>query len=268
VENDIATVGILPSTLEKNLTTEALNKLQRYSCDPSKAAEMLQSMGWKKNSGGVWQDKEGKTYNFIIAANSGWGTQGINAASEIAQQLSKFGFPTEAKSVDSSVEVDRTKKGEYDMAIDFVDMTWNVSNPYSCLNTYFNDVSAEALLPRDSNDKLSLKLTDYNGQEFDVRSTVLSLRYENDPAKYKETVSRLVWAANDYAMAINLYQTVMCIWQNFTTQKGLPMEGEIASFNGMMPLPRNAEEQEQVAVLNRGYAFYAEEFVRGQVRPK
>lgn len=265
VENDVATTGLIPSTMEKYIEADVLAKFDRYSGDTQKAAKMLEEAGWTLNSDGKWEDKNGRTYKFIIAANAGWGAQGITAATEIAQQLTTFGFPTEAKAVEATVVVSNMKDGAYDMMIDYVDLTWNISDPYRALSNYYGDVTEKAGIRIEEE---PLILQDYEGKDIDMKEAVSSLLYINDEAQYRDLVGRIAWATNDNAIAINLYQNVMVVWENSGTQKGLPMESEFSQFDRMMPLPRTAEEYEAIAILNRAYAPYAEVFIRNQVKPR
>lgn len=265
VENDIATTGMIPSTMEKYIDPDVLAKFDRYTGSFDKASQMMTDAGWTRNSSGVWQDADGKTYKFIIAANAGWGAQGITAATEIARQLTQFGFPTEAKAVEATVVVSNMKEGLYDMMIDYVDMTYNVSDPYKAFGNYYGDTTEKAGI---FVSKEPLILKDYDGKEINMKEAVDSLMFINDDAQYRDLVGRLAWATNDNAIAVNLYQNVMCVWENAATSKGLPMEDIFNEYNRMMPLPRTPEEYEAIAVLNRAYAPFAETFIRGDVRPR
>lgn len=265
-ESDVATVGIIPSTIEKYVDNDVISKITRYGKDSDKAAAMLESIGWTKNSKGKYEDENGKTYKFIIAANSGWGAQGIGAATEVAQQLTAFGLETEAKAVEATVVVQNMKDGRYDMMIDFIDMTWNISDPYRCFSSYYGEISEKCGISSDDLEKLVL--TDHEGKDIKVKEAVNALLYLEDGEEKTDLVSRLAWATNENALGMNLYQNVMCIWENYKNQKGLPMEREIEYFNKMMPLPRNEEEYEAVAILNREYAPFAEKYLRGVLKPR
>jgi len=261
-ESDIATTGILPSTIDEFVEKDVAGQIQRYSTDHAKAEELLKSIGWTKN-GNKWVDKDGKSFKFVIAANGGWGTQGINVATEFARQLTDFGFETTAKAQEATVVVANMKAGEYDMLVDFVDMTWDKTEPFKCFGAYYGDITEKCGI-----DLSTYMLTDQNGESFNPKELTDSLKYITDPAEYKKQVSRLTWATNDAAIAINLYQNVMCIWENYHTQKGLPMEKEIDYFHGSMPLPRTYEEYVEVAMLNRDYAFYAEKFINSPLKAR
>ncbi|HZK33963.1 MAG TPA: ABC transporter substrate-binding protein [Bacillota bacterium] len=264
VENDVATTGLIPSTLDRYVSDEVNAKIQRYTGDVDKAAQMLEEAGWSRNKDGKWADETGRTFRFTVAANGGWGAQGISAANEIAEQLTSFGIDTEARAVEATVVVSNMKAGAYDMLIDYIDMTWNITDPYKAFSAYYGDISEKAGI----DDLDSLVLQDYEGKDINVKEAVDSLLYINDEDEYEDLVGRLAWATNDNAIGINLYQNVMAIWENTSTQKGLPMEVEFDEYDRMMPLARNEQEYEDIAVLNRAYAPFAEVFVRNQVKPK
>lgn len=265
LENDVATTGMIPSTMDRYISEEVLAKFQRYTGSNEKADQMMMEAGWTKNAQGLWADKNGRTYSFVIAANAGWGAQGITAATEIARQMTEFGFPTEAKAVEATVVVSNMKEGMYDMMIEYLDMTYNVSDPYKAFSNYYGDFTEKAGIDLNSE---PLILKDYEGKEHNMKEEVDSLLYINDPEEFNDLVGRLAWATNNNALGINLYQNVMCVWENAATSKGLPMEELFNEYNRMMPLARNDEEYESIAVLNRAYAPFAEVFIRGQVRPK
>lgn len=265
VENDVATTGLIPSTMDKYIDADILAKFDRYTGNAEKAAKMMEEAGWKKNSSGQWEDADGNTYSFVLAANGGWGAQGVTAATEIARQLTAFGFETEAKAVEATVVVSNMKEGLYDMMIDYIDMTWNISDPYKAFSSYYGDITEKAGI-KVNQEPLILK--DYEGKEINMKEAVDSLLYINDEAQYRDLVGRLAWATNDNAIGVNLYQNVMAVWENSATSKGLPMEDEFEKYNRMMPLARSVEEYESIAVLNRAYAPFAEVFIRNQVKPR
>ena len=265
VDNDVATTGLIPSTMEKYIDADVLAKFDRYTGDSEKAAQMMEEAGWTRNSDGVWEDADGNTYSFVIATNAGWGAQGIAGATEVARQLTEFGFPTEARAVEATVVVGNMKEGLYDMLYDYLDLTWNISDPYKAFSAYYGDVTEKAGIDLDEE---PLILKDYDGNEINMEEATKSLLYINDEEEYRDLVGRMAWATNDNAIGINLYQNVMAIWENSATSKGLPMEDLFEEYDRMMPLPRNDEEYEDVAVLNRAYAPFAEVFIRNEVKPK
>lgn len=265
VENDVATTGMVPSSMEKYIDADVLAKFDHYTGSTEKAAQMMEDAGWTRNAEGKWQDAGGKTYKLVIAANAGWGAQGITAATEIARQLTEFGIETEAKAAEATVVVSNMKEGLYDMMIDYVDMTYSISDPYKALSNYYGDTTEKAGIKVN---ETPLILKDYDGREINMKEAVDSLLYINDEAEYRDLVGRIAWATNDNAIAINLYQNVMCVWENAATSKGLPMEELFSEYNRMMPLPRSEEEYEEIAVLNRAYAPFAEVYVRNKIKPR
>lgn len=238
VDNDVATTGLIPSTMEKYIDEDVLAKFDHYTGSTEKATQMMEEAGWTKNSSGQWEDADGNTYSFVIAANAGWGSQGIAGATEVARQLTEFGFETEARAVEATVVVSNMKEGLYDMLYDYLDLTWNISDPYKAFSAYYGDVTEKAGI-KVSEEPLILK--DYDGNEINMKEATDSLLYINDEEEYRDLVGRMAWATNDNAIAINLYQNVMAIWENSATSKGLPMEDLFEEYDRMMPLPRNEE---------------------------
>jgi peptide/nickel transport system substrate-binding protein len=263
VENDVATTGLVPSSMSKFIDADVLAKITHYDGNTEKAAQMLEAAGWTKNDKGKWQDKNGRTYKLVIAANAGWGAQGITGATEVAQQLTSFGFDTEAKAVEATVVVGNMKAGAYDMIYDYIDFTWNITDPYKAFTSYYGEVTDKAGI-----DLNTLVLKDYEGKDINVKETINSLLYTNDEATTRDLIGRLAWATNDNAIGINLYQNVMAIWANKGNIKNLPMESEFDQYDRMMPLPRTPQECEDIAVLDRAFAYYAEVFVRNQIKPR
>ncbi|SHF35273.1 extracellular solute-binding protein, family 5 Middle [Caldanaerobius fijiensis DSM 17918] len=92
-------MGMPESFVDQWVLPEVKDKMTKFSYDPAKAEELLKEIGWSKGSDGIWRDKNGKQYNFVIGANAGWAPN-ANAAEICAEQLTKFGMPTKLRAVD------------------------------------------------------------------------------------------------------------------------------------------------------------------------
>ena len=273
VETKYSSLGLLPTTLERYVSPEVIDKMTVYERDHDKAAELLTSIGWVK-TGDTWNDPSGQTPDLVIAANAGWGSQGINVATEIAHQLTSFGIPTEARAADATVVVENMRDGQYDMLVDFMDQTWSITDPMRTLEAAFTSTA-----PNCSLDGYTFNLLDWDGLAITYQSAdgfinttsaaelASSLKYINDMEARQQLVDRMVWSLNEFAMGINLYQNVMSIWENARTQENLPMIGRLSGTNRVMPLPETPEEYMSVAALNREYAHHALRFVEGVIRP-
>ena len=69
-------------------------KAGSYEYDPKKAAELLDSAGWKDTGSGVRQ-KDGATLSFVILTNNN--QQRIKVGESVAEDLRKVGFKTEVQ---------------------------------------------------------------------------------------------------------------------------------------------------------------------------
>lgn len=258
-EFPISMVGMPPSSLETYVSEEMRAKLTKYEYDPEKAARILEENGWKRNKDGIWEDKNGKTYSFTIAVNAGWQPAGVvdTAASIAAEQLTKFGFPTQVVAVDSSVFWNNAaKEGMYDMVIEWGDITWSFMYPWSPLNNTFKGGPSELMgLPRDpETNRVNLKVKGPDGTEVDPIELVDKLPVTADEEERQKIIDTLVWICNEYAFGANLYQNTTGVWLNRKTITGLPMEDEIDKYNQFMPVGRNFEEIVDIAELNIGFA--------------
>jgi len=272
VETMFADTGILPSSVERYVSPEVIAKMTVYNTDHARASAMLEELGWTRQ-GNNWVDPSGNVPSFVIAANAGWGSQGINIAVEVARQLTAFGMPTEAIAVDATVVLESMRDGQFDMLVDFMNQTWNITDPMINLTSSFNTVAENSSL-----DGNMFNLRDWNGNEIiyvgehftttSARNLVNRLRFIESEEDRQELVDRIVWSLNEFAMAASLFQSVMAIWENAETQEGLPMEHLITPTNRIMPLPQNAQEFRDIAVLNREFAHHGLRFIEGNIRPR
>lgn len=257
-EFPISIAGIPPSSIPTYVSEEAQSKLTKFEYNPDMAAKILEENGWKRNSEGIWEDKDGNTYSFTIAVNAGWQPAGVvdTAASIAAEQLKAFGFPTEVIAVDNSVFWNNAAvEGQYDMAIDWGDVTWGFMYPWSALSNTFKGGPSELMgLPRDpETNRVKITVKDMDGNEVNPVELVDRLPTIKDEAERNKIIDTLVWICNENAYGVNLYQNTTGVWENRKNVTGLPMEDEIDDFNQFMPVGRTPEEIQKIAELNWGF---------------
>jgi len=131
--------GIVPAQLNEWLDptlTSLASSLNTY--DPQKAQELLDSIGFKKNSAGQLTDHGKVLPTFKILVGAGW-TDFITQAQIISENLSKLGISTVIDQAPWSAYISSLMSGTYDMAI-----CWGVSGPtpyyvyYQRLNPAFS----------------------------------------------------------------------------------------------------------------------------------
>lgn len=261
----ISSIGIVPSTMEEAVSADVIAKLKDYTTNQVAAEKLLTDAGWSKNDKGKWQDKNKKAYewNIVVGPNSGIGM--LNGAMVISDQLNKFGFTTTVTNSEPASFYEKSSKQEHDMLIDFTDVSWSFVNPYSALNHYYTaDPAKWAGLWKDGGDK-KLTLKDWDGKEFEVYGLLKEMTSMNE-ADFQSAVDRIVWATNESAYCVNLYQQTTGVWENRSTTKNLPLDAENAT-NNFMRLPESFEEREAVALLNLGFAAGGTKFIGG-IQPK
>ena len=84
--------------------------------NPKKANEILDDVGFFKNSSGMRETQDGEILSFDIIIVSGW-SDWIRSAQIISKNLEKIGIHTKVKTYDFGAWISRMQKGEFDMAI-------------------------------------------------------------------------------------------------------------------------------------------------------
>jgi peptide/nickel transport system substrate-binding protein len=122
--------NILPRWVDKG----TLAKLNPYPYNPAKAAQILTSHGFKKGSGGIWVAPDGSRMDYTLevpAEYADWSP----AASNLAEQLTKFGIKTTVRAVTfTQVPID-VQRGRFELAI----QGWGAGSPYPQFH-FFNDI--------------------------------------------------------------------------------------------------------------------------------
>ena len=86
----------------------------KYS--PKKANEILDSLGYSKNSSGTRETQNGEVLSFDIIIVTGW-SDWIRSAQIISKNLEGIGINARVKTYDFGAWISRMQKGEFDMAI-------------------------------------------------------------------------------------------------------------------------------------------------------
>jgi len=263
-----SSLGIAQSELNKWVSVDTQKKMTDYSYNPKKAEQLLREIGWRKGADGIWVDPNGKKYEFYIGVAAGWEAV-INYSQAVAEQLTAFGLPTKVKIVEGSTYWQKVQEGAYDIGTDWVDITWYSSDPYFYLSQTFGWIATINGLPRDpKTGKLTLKLKGPDGKEIDVAKILDEYPYTYDLKKRMKMVNDLVYAINENAFNIALYQNTTGVWINTKTFGGkLPMADQFAKYNRNMPLPTNKEDKRRIAILNLGFGGYMS-LVNGEYQPK
>ena len=136
-KDENATVSLGESALRQNymsglsdnilpiwVAEEDIAKLNDYRYNPTKAAEILTSIGFKKGADGVWVDDKGKRmeYDLMVPQEfADWSAAAQNAAS----QMTNFGIKTIVRGVTHTQVPQEVWNSRFEMVI----QGWGAGNP-------------------------------------------------------------------------------------------------------------------------------------------
>ncbi len=106
----------LPPTMQAQWLDKSLQAKYPYRYDPAKAAQLLRSMGLKKNSQGQLLGPGGKQLTISIEVPTGW-TDYIQDCQIIASSLGKLGIKVQVETPSVSTWTNDTETGHFDMAL-------------------------------------------------------------------------------------------------------------------------------------------------------
>ncbi|NGP46810.1 hypothetical protein G4V62_18375 [Bacillaceae bacterium SIJ1] len=275
-EPTISLTGLVPSDMENWLKPEVIDSMRDYSYNPEKAEAMLIELGWSRDEEGIWRDPDGVRPDFIIGVNGAW-QNGLMPGQIVAEQLTAFGMPTRLMAVDGTVYFSNATKGDgmYHMSMDWVDIAWGFMFPWQSIREVYEGGIAKMMhMPRYAEDhedpgkrnKIDLRLTSYDGVEFDVNEVVQRIPYM-DEEEYTLWFSRMAWANNEEAFGINLFQNVTGTWLNQGKMSGLPLESKIEKYDRNMPVPETEADMKEVLKTNF-FNSGIQPYIEGQYRPK
>ncbi|SHF88727.1 peptide/nickel transport system substrate-binding protein [Caldanaerobius fijiensis DSM 17918] len=252
--------GMPVSFIKDWVPQDIQDKMTRYSYDPQKAEQLLKEIGWSKGSDGIWRDKNGKMYNFVIGSNAGW-VQCTQPSEIVAEQLTKFGLPTKLMAKDGSIYYREAQipYNKFDMSAEWIDVTWGFLIPWWPLsNFYWGFPSNAGNFPRvkegPRKGQLNMVLPGPDGKMVDINKVLNEMLYMSDE-DMKKAAGDLVWIANENAFGLDYFQNVTGVWGNIKTIRGWPYNEQLyQKYNRNMPVPTDPEDIERVAETNLGFA--------------
>lgn len=264
-EFNFSTTGEPPGFVNEFVTKSVVDKMARYTTDPSKAEALLTEAGYKKVSG-KWLNKDNKPIKIILGVNGAWQPAAVvgNVNAIVAEQLKAFGFESEVRVTDGAVYWDRVKAGAFDMTFDWIDVSWSFLYPYFALKDYFDGtVTADQMkfpLNKDTGKPTISGIKDFDGNDVDPVALVNQIPQMTTDAARQKAIDQLVWIANEYCFGINLYQNTTGVWENRKDVKNLPYADQIDANKQFMKVPTSLKEAGPVAELNWGFGGYVKLF--------
>jgi peptide/nickel transport system substrate-binding protein len=238
-EFEYSSTGVPPGSLSVSMSAAGLAKMRHYTVDHAKAVSLLAEIGIVKGSNGKYQYRDGRPIKIVLGVNAGWQPAGVvtNVTSIVCDQLKDFGFDAEVLAVESSVYANMMNSNtEFDMSFEWIDVAWSYSTPYFPLYELYQTTSQRQGVSFDDVTKMiNYTLKDWDGREFSPMDYLTRIPITNNEKEVQDMVDRLIWAANEYAIGINLYQNATGVWENRAHTANLPMESQISAGTNGFP---------------------------------
>jgi peptide/nickel transport system substrate-binding protein len=186
------------------LTKDQIGQLNKYPFDQAKAASVLDGLGWKKGSDGVYSTADGTRAEFdLLSVTEYEDTMAIAVVS--AQHLTKLGIKTTVRSVTFTQQPIDLDKGNFQLGM----IGWGAGQPhphFSYVTDLFlhNYVQAANNGGKGMNFPLQQK-TDAVG-DIDLQKAVEDSALGLDVEKQKELVLKIARAFNELLPIVPIYE--------------------------------------------------------------
>jgi len=186
--------------------------LNPYKYNPKKAAEILESLGFKKING-VWYTPDGKPFTLKLVAPGGW-TDWVAMAREVAEELKSFGIKVELLTPPASAYWSKQwyLGGHYDLALDFYG-AWMVY-PWKAMHRTWIEVNGISRKIVQGPKFPTVVYLPYFHKTVNVTKLVEELAVTMDPAKQHEIAEELAYAVNYYLPELALADKHLIIYVN------------------------------------------------------
>jgi peptide/nickel transport system substrate-binding protein len=185
------------------LTADQIGTLNKYTYNPEKAASILDGLGWKKGSDGVYSTPDGTRAEFDLTSITEYeDTMAIAVVS--AQQLTKLGIKTTVRSTTFTQQPIDIDKGNFQMAM----TGWGAGDPHPHFH-FVNDLFNHNTLAANQGGKgINFPLqqkTDSVGA-IDLQKAVDDSALGLDLGKQKELVYNISRAFNELLPILPIYE--------------------------------------------------------------
>jgi peptide/nickel transport system substrate-binding protein len=188
------------------LSADVQAKLNHYDYDVAKAAQILEGIGFKKGSDGIWVDDKGKPLAFELifpAEFLDWAAAAENAT----KQLNDFGFKITAKGVQFQQQPQDVYDGNFQLAI----RNWGTSSPFanaSYLEPY-NRYNGQGQLAGEGAKGGGMRFKPditYSGGSLNVLQTALKAGEGLDKKAQAQLIDQLALSFNELLPCIPLWE--------------------------------------------------------------
>ena len=107
--------GLVARVAQDFMTPSQIASLNPYSYDPTTAAKLLTSAGFKKASDGTWLMPNGKPFKLTLSIDASW-TDQVAALQVAASALTSFGIPAVESTVENTTYINDFHTGNFQVA--------------------------------------------------------------------------------------------------------------------------------------------------------
>ena len=188
--------GVSDNILTHWVSASTLTALNQYAYNPAKAAQIFKANGFKKGSDGVYVAPDGSKMDYTLevpAEYADWSA----SASNLAEQLTKFGVKTTVRAVTFTQVYPDVQHGNFELAI----QGWGAGSPFPQFS-FFQDI-----------EYLDPPVTSGPGMGFnmmqggaDIKGLITASGAGFDVASQKVAVATMARTFNDLLPTIPLFE--------------------------------------------------------------
>lgn len=195
--SDTRNSGLIPSLTENYTNKGFMDKLTDYKYNTDEAAKLLESIGWSKNSEGLWQDEKGEVITLEIATISSWPSFMLPSEA-MSTMLTEFGFKVDFKPMESGTIWTYLGSSDFMIGSTFLGGASTYAHPWEAFNGIF--ASPRIGLPALEPGQERIVKAPTTGKEYNVTQMLTELFQATDESKIKSLTEEFMTLLNDLSI--------------------------------------------------------------------
>jgi peptide/nickel transport system substrate-binding protein len=211
--------GILDGNVGAMMTEEAIAQLDHYEYDYDRASALLESVGFSRNSAGIWADADGNTISaeWLIPAEF---ADFAGASQDAISQLNEFGFDIAARALPWAEVPENIRNNNFELSV----WSWGAASPFA--SRHFNNPIQRWTTDLDvaTQPGLALPMNEYpyNGELVDLDALIDGINIGVDVEAHRERASEVALIVNQTLPYIPLNVILSAEPFNTNLISGLP----------------------------------------------
>ncbi len=200
------------------LTADQIKQLKRYDTNIDAATKLLQEVGWKKGSDGIWMTADGTKVDFDLESITEY-VDTMAIATNAADQLTRFGMKITVRSVTFTQQPLDVDKGNFSLAM----IGWGAGEPHPQFSFVADLFTHNTLASNNGGKGIDFPLkqkTDSVG-DIDLEKAVVESAQGLDVNAQKDLVFKVSRAFNELLPLVPVYER----WAKNPTLEGVRVKG-------------------------------------------